>query len=231
MEILRMTCATEPFRCRESLPSRAARRIAKQSKGHSIIEAVLGDEPGRRFGFESNLEKRVGITTYYRADVIDLYEQAPGFEWVDTETGEVHVHYLDFVATFVSGVRIGLIVKPEELVEKGDWRRKAQSISDCLPRTLADKVCILTEHNLDPVDEFNSMWHHDVQRPDPEADTLAEALVRDQIGAARLGDLRDRLGLQGRGFRALVRQIKRGNLRLLNHEKIGPEALAAWGGK
>jgi hypothetical protein len=28
-----------------------------------------------------------------------------------------------------------------------------------------------------------------------------------------------------------VRQIKRGNLRLLNHEKIGPEALVAWGAK
>lgn len=226
-----MTCASEPFRCRGPLPSRASRPIAKQSKGHNLVEAVLGDEPGQRFGFESNLEKRIGITTYYRPDVIDLYEQAPGFEWVDNETGEIHVHYLDFVATFVSGLRFGLIVKPEALVEKGDWRRKAQCISDCLPWALADKVCIVTERNLDPVDEFNALWFHDVRRADPEADVLAEALVRDQIGAARLGDLRDRLGLQGRGFRALVRQVKRRNLRLVNHEKIGPQALVVWWSK
>ena len=222
-----MTCATKPFRCREPLPSRAAREIAKKSKGHNVCEAVLGDEPGRRFSFESNLEKRVAITTYYRPDVIDLYEQAPGFEWVDNETGEVHVHYLDFVATFISGLRLGLIVKPEELVEKGDWRRKAQCISDCLPRMLADKVCIVTERNLDPVDEFNAAWLHDVRRADPEADALAEALVCDHIGAARLADLRHELGLQGRGFRALVRQIKRRNLHLVRHEKIGPDALVA----
>lgn len=224
-----MTCAPEPFRCRGPLPSRAARAIAKMSKGHNVCEAVLGDEPGRCFVFESNLEKRVGITTYYRHDVVDLYEQAPAFEWVDNQTGEVQAHHLDFVVTFRSGLRLGLIVKPEALVEAGDWRRKAQCIADCMPKALADKVGVVSERSLDPVEEFNCFWFHDVRRADPEADAKAEALARDQVGAVRLADLRDQLGLQGRGFRALVRQIKRQNLRLVRHQKIGLDSFVARG--
>jgi hypothetical protein len=51
MEIPRMTCAPEPFRCRGPLPSRAARAIAKMSKGHNVCEADR--EIKRRFhGYE-----------------------------------------------------------------------------------------------------------------------------------------------------------------------------------
>lgn len=55
---------------------------------------------------------------------------------------------------------------------------------------------------------------------EPDADQAAAEVIGAMRGVETIGALRDRIGMEGTGLRAVVRHIGSGHLQLLRQEKI-----------
>ncbi|SIO39463.1 hypothetical protein SAMN05444722_1860 [Rhodovulum sp. ES.010] len=203
-------------------PSSADRDVALHSKGHFSGHLVLGDGPGRVLLFESHLEMQTALILMARPDVRDLRDQVE-VSWTD-ERGEDCSHYFDFLATMVNGNRIAIAVKASKYLDSEFLEKISAAAAEAVPE-IADKVRVFTERDLDPVEVHNAALFHSVRHPDPEADTVAVAVTSDLVGAARLDELTDEIGMGARGLRALIRQVARHRLHLARHERITPWSL------
>jgi len=198
-------------------PSHADRDVALHSKGHSSGHLVLGDGPGRVLQFESHLEMQTALVLLARPDVRDLRDQAE-VRWTD-DRGKMCHHYFDFLATMVDGSRIAIAVKASKYLNRG-FLEKISAVSAKAVPEFADKVRVVTERHLDPIEVHNAALFHAVRHPDPDADTVAVTVTSDLVGAARLDELTDEIGMGVRGFRALIREVARHRLHLVCHERI-----------
>jgi len=66
---------------------------------------------------------------------------------------------------------------------------------------------------------------------DDAADSAARGLVRALRGVASIRDLTGRLGLEERGYRALLRLIRQGELSPVSRQCITPCTLVEWKGQ
>ncbi len=89
----------------------------------------------------------------------------------------------------------------------------------------ADDVRLITEADLDPVLVHNAKIIAAVREPDPEADGAAWLQVLRMIGARTLRDLTQSICMDARGYRALLRLIRNGRLRVRPGQRISPSIL------
>lgn len=203
-------------------PPTAARRISMGSKHHFTGALVFGEGGGKTMEVESHTEMQIALVMLARPEVIDLENQLP-FRWTDDQDVQ-RTHYFDFRVTLRNGSRVALIVKSAHKAATATFQATARRIASQVPQAFSDRVCVMTEKHLDPVEVHNAELIHAVRAPDPEADAAICSVVNGVIGAVRIGDLAEQTGLRGRGFRAVVRQIRSHYLMLAAHERIAPDA-------
>lgn len=204
-------------------PSVAARKVSRGAKGHFSGSLIVGDDEGRVMEVESHTELLVALVMLARHDVVALENQVP-FRWIDPD-GNERTHFFDFRVTFRDGGRIALIVKNRKKLKDAKALETASRIAGQVTSVFADRVCLVTDEDLDSVEVYNAELIYSVRDTDPEADAAVRRVVADTAGAVRVGDLVDATGLRGRGFRAVVRLIRSREMQLVRHERIDYDAL------
>lgn len=208
-----------------SLPSAslAERKVAVKSKGHFCGHLVVGDDQEQVIAVESHLEMNCALILSARPEVIELREQV-AFPWI-AETGLNRTHYFDFFVTLRDGMRIAVFVKPFRLSQKDKFVSETREIVPQVTSSFADKVILMTDRDINPVELYNAELLHSVRLPDPDVDCTARAVVEDMQGSATVADLVKEIGIPGQGFRAVVRLVRNNSLELIQHERIAPSAM------
>jgi len=198
--------------------SRGDRDTQVASTKHFTGGVVFGDGPGVRLGMESHLEMNAGLLLAARPSTLDLREQVL-FNWYDAY-GDYFVHYIDLVSTEHDGQVVGYAVRPTQRIsgryEERLARIKEQAVSQCF----LDDFRLFTELDVCPVELFNATLMHSVRRPDCFADPVLRDVTASIVGATTINALVDKSGLDGMGFRAVVRLIRSGHLQMVQHERI-----------
>ncbi|WP_118137034.1 hypothetical protein [Oceanicella sp. SM1341] len=188
------------------------------SKSHFTGHITFGEGHGRGVGLESNLEKKVALILRYAPTTADLVEQQ-AFDWYDAD-GEYYTHYVDLVCRLRDGRRIGYAVRPIHRVSAGYEDELARVKHQSLSQGVFDDFRLFTERDVCPVALHNATHLHSVRIAEPDADRAAAEVIGAMRGVETIGALRDRIGMEGTGLRAVVRHIGSGHLQLLRQEKI-----------
>lgn len=207
--------------------SQAERAIAAASRGHCTAFAVLGDGVGQRMQAESHLELCHLLLLNANRQIVHLWEQAR-FAYGG---GDERLHVFDVVATWASGERIAYTIKPEARLRSGRFLAEMQEIAWWVrERVFADDIRLLTEQDVDPIALHNARIVAAVREPDPDSDTVARETAGALTGAVTLRELTEATGLEARGYRALLRLVRSGDLRPVRHERLTPRSLVLWNG-
>lgn len=206
--------------------SRAARAIPKASQGHFVGEFVFGVEKQQRVGFESLLEFKTALCTVYRPRFVDLEEQVAPIAFRKPD-GDVGHHYLDYRATFEGGVRIGIVVKPSHRAERSKFIAEIKVVAEAAMPDVVDRVVVVTERHIHPIEFFNAKLFHAARRPVREEDKVIDYLATRLRAPVTIEDLLDQGRHDGVTFFGIARTIHRGGLRLLRKERIEGRALVA----
>ena len=219
-----MTNPPKNYGQRLVLPSLSPRNLSGASKNHLTGFFVFSDGKGvnRVVGAESHLEFNYGLCLAAHPDTAYLQEQVL-FVWRDP-VGDLRDHFFDFVVTHSDGSKLAYTVKPmvwnrgefaEDMPHIAEQARASGRFSD---------VRLLSDTDLDRVSLFNAKLLHACRAGVPAHDAVARSVVQGMAGVVALRVLVEQTGLAGDGFRALVRLIRSGHLRLRNHEHISYDA-------
>lgn len=206
-------------------PSRAAKPVPKSGHGHFVVQMVIHDtdeQPGQISMCGSIGEYRTRLLALAEPDTIDVIEQVGPFPWTD-EKGVGHGHYIDQIVIKKDGRRLGLTDKPYRRVTPAFQAEIAQVDTEARKRGAIDRLYLVTEYARDPIKLYNADLFRGCRDADPEVDALALAVVSDLSCEVPLLGLVAEINRGPRGFRALVRLIRSGMLRLVCAEKITPK--------
>lgn len=204
-------------------PSIADRRPANASKGHCTGHIMVGEWPGRVLHVESWLEQNWAYCLEAHPMTKLLREQV-SFDWRDG-AGKRRTHYFDFLVEQTDGRRIAYPVKPEARLTDNVNAELAAIARQAKATGFVDEVRLLTDADLDPIELANSRLGYGMRVPDAEADFAAAAVVATMSGVVTLGDLTSRIGRGARGYRALIRMVRKGRLRASRHDHLSHDTL------
>lgn len=191
-------------------PSQGMRVVPMRSRGSSHGHIVL-DECW--LDFESRLERNVFLAFLARPDTAHLVEQTPRLVYRDDD-GEYREHTFDLQITKTDGLKCAVFVKPSKLV-RPEHRRMLNLLAEQTSPRVIQKILIITEEKLTRADLHNAELIQEVSRfPDASDDAAIFDLIGQMTGTAKIGDLVEASGLNGYGFRALVRALAAGEVRL-----------------
>ncbi|SFA84449.1 hypothetical protein SAMN05421688_1088 [Poseidonocella pacifica] len=207
------------------LPRRpqAGRKITMGVQKHFTGSMVFGDCEGQVMQFESHTEKIVALVMLARQGVAGLENQIP-FPWINLD-GAAATHFFDLRVSHTDGSRVALIVKNARKAAKAEFIAEMSYLASQVTSDFADRVALITEKDLDPIEVHNAELTHSVRLADPEADTAVRTVVAELTGTAKVRDIAAAAGLSGRGFLAVVRMIGKHELELEAHERIDPDVL------
>lgn len=208
--------------------STGIRKIQGASSAHCTANTVLGSGAGVRFEAESKLELRNLYLLNAMKNVAKLQEQVRFFYGWDPKNPSQHV--FDVVATLDCDARIAFTVKPEVRLVSGRFEAEMQEVTWWVHKhDFADEVRIMSEADVNSVDLRNAKILAAVREPDEQADLVALEVVKrlPNGGGQSLRDLTLSTGMSERGYRALIRLMRTGVLRLQNHQVIGPKVVVA----
>ncbi len=213
-------------------PSRATRNVVTRSKG-SVRGELLAKTPAdqflRKFVYESMLEKRFLLITLLDPRIQNIWDQPPAVPYRDAK-GSIRHHTFDYLILTKAGEKIAVAVKSANAVKHRRFDLELKQISRHVPRRFANVIDLFTEYSFTWVEARNAeRLQHFRWRIDVEADDHATKIVNDLQGGTPIQDLVERIGLGGRGYGAVMRQIAERRLRCAEHGLIDEEAIVVRG--
>ena len=203
---------------RGPLPSRSTRNIPRKSSA-SARGFVLGCDGRRIVQFESGMERGFASVMLARQDVVDLREQPEPVHYVDAE-GYDCIKQFDYFATMRCGTRIAIEVKPKDKVDKHGWREEIALIA-AQAGGFADAYALVTEKKLARSLVANANLIRCCRRDrNADHDAMLRKTVAGLHGRVTVGTLVKLSGLEGDGFRAVVRLIDEGVLTVVGDGRI-----------
>ena len=204
----------------EVLPTRSSRppsEVLKTSTGHStgwLVGRVSAHAFLRQFLVESELERVSLLCLLARPDVIEVWEQPKAVSYRDGE-GRPHEHTFDFLVTTQDERRVATMVKPAERASRPSFLQLKKLLEEQTPRSFATHIMVLTERSFHDVEKENAKLMHICRSEiDLDADAVVWRLASRLSDSVTLEEVTNRAELGGRGFRAAVRAIRDGILRL-----------------
>ncbi|KEJ93749.1 hypothetical protein SUH3_13210 [Pseudosulfitobacter pseudonitzschiae] len=162
---------------------------------------------------ESRLEDRTRSILLAQPGLHDLREQYPRVEYHGND-GVRRWHTFDFMATYLTGRRIAIAVKPKKLSDRRRFFEELVDVEAALPRRVADEVRLVTDDDIDRTEATNAARYlHFARDTDPEADAWLTERLRRADGQLSVSDLINESDMGGRMFRAVFRAIYVGHLR------------------
>jgi len=199
-----------------------ARKTAVGAREHQTGQVTMGPDEGYTVGYDSNTEMKCMLVLLARPNVAGLESQVH-FQSLDAD-GKTGNHFFDFRVLMADGKRVAIMVKSEYRRNQSKVQNELAEIAARVPRSFAHQVVVMTERDIDPVEYFNAEMMHEMRRSDPDADAAARRLLGEIVGAVRVQDLVDAIGLGARGFRAVVRLLRSHELELTLNVRITHEA-------
>jgi predicted Zn-dependent protease len=177
---------------------------------------------------ESGLEKKSIYVLLTDPNVVDVWEQPPAVAYIDLD-GVRREHTFDMLVTLRNGTKYAIAVKPAEIAKKHDLKAKLTHIAAQVPRNFADFVDFFTEEKgLTRDAVHDALLIHSVRRnASRDADETLKAIVATLSGTVSVRMLVAASGLEGQGFRAVVRLIDEGTLRIVGRRRIGYDTIVA----
>lgn len=205
-------------------PSRSTRHISPRSRASlrgALVAQLPADRHPRRIVFESKLEQRVLHLLLARPDIRDIWDQPPSITY-RAEDGRDKRHVFDYLATFISGRRIAIVVKPAQRASRPSFQNEFQLIRASTNVAFAHDVILVTDQSFNPAAARNAARLHEFRRfADPEADICIRNLIATFTGETTIAEVVSNSGLGGRGFRAVFRAIYAGIVQALDEGDIG----------
>lgn len=207
-------------------PSLGHRTIHKSSNV-SCRHVVVYD--GRLLFTESSLESHAANAFMASPYVKAIREQFPAVTFIET-TGETSSHVFDLYVEMANGVKLAIAVKPFALAEAKQFRSKLQQIAQYVPSHLADAVVLVTDRALTEAQrKLNRAVvgacrdYTSAAKAAKAADEAVLARASNLKGTATLDEFVAGLpSLEGQGFRAALRALKKGHLEVESaHLEIG----------
>ena len=187
------------------------------------------DRQLRKFAYESVLEKRILLIMLLDPDVQDIWEQPTVLPYRN-DRGVVRHHTFDFLVLTKSGEKLAIAVKPLEAAKRGRFDLELKQIARHMPPRFANRIVAITDQSFTWVEARNAEHlHHFRWRIDLEADDRTERAAEELRTSASIQDIVDRIGLGGRGYGAVMRQIAERRLRLVEHCLIDEDAIVVRG--
>jgi len=201
--------------------SRGERPVPLRGRGSSHGHIVLGEF---RLDFESRLERHVALAFRARPDTKDLVEQTPRVLYRDDD-GVVREHIFDLLVTAWNGMKTAVFVKPSALW-RPSMKRMLELIAAQISPQVANRVLPFTEKKLSRADRHNAeLIQEYCRQPDADDDAAIAQLIAAMTGPTAIKDLVEDSGLNGYGYRAVVRAIAAGAVRLTKPGMINHSAL------
>ncbi|OYU77439.1 MAG: hypothetical protein CFE32_05675 [Alphaproteobacteria bacterium PA3] len=208
-------------------PSRAQKAIPRRGRNHFSVFMTIGDRSGvggHSSGCGSLGEYHTRIIALAEPDTIDVIEQVGPFPYVDRENVR-HGHYLDQLVVKADGRRLAMSDKPYARVKDEFCEELEQVRNFGVENGSFDELYLVTEYARDPIDLHNAALIRGCRDVDEDVDLRAEKVVADMVGKQTMQTLTDLIDFGPQGFRALVRLIRTGRIRLVNKEKIAFSSL------
>ncbi|WP_092043601.1 hypothetical protein [Methylobacterium pseudosasicola] len=181
---------------------------------------VTRGEHRRVIVFESELEHKVLLVLLARPDVVEVREQVAPVTYRDAD-GVERQHRFDFLVRRRDGQRILVAVKPWEIALAHDLDDLVRRIARHVPRALADRATWMSERDVPRDAVFNASLIHCVRADGiPEHDKVVEDIASTLVGTTTVACLVAASGLAGDGFRAVVRLVDRGLLRIIGNGRL-----------
>jgi len=191
--------------------------------GHLVFCRKCRDQPGVAPGqvleVESHLEMNLALILAMRPKVADLECQVR-FDWRRPEDEKLKRHFFDFRVILVDGSRVAVMVKPSRKLRCPEFCALRDSVDAAMTPDFADRVIVLTERNICPVELYNASLLDSLKESDPEADAAAKRSMRGVQGGRPIGEIVKEIDMAGRGFRAVGRLLRQGELSLTKLERI-----------
>jgi hypothetical protein len=208
-------------------PSLSTRDISARSQGSGRATKIGGVSP-RQIRCESGLEAKALTMLLARRDVVDVHEQPTKVTYIDTDQVE-REHTFDFLATMADGRKLAIQVKPAEKVQKYGWKALIERIATHGDGT-ADGYLLVTEKQIPPYALHNAKLIRAARRgARSDHDDVIRGIVVDINGRVKIADIVALSGLEGEGFRAIVRLIDLGELTIMARTRIDYPALVMRG--
>ncbi|MEI4488609.1 hypothetical protein V8J36_20640 [Frigidibacter sp. MR17.14] len=206
--------------------SRAKRPIPKASQGHFVGEFVFGFDKPQRVGFASLLEYNAALCAVYRPGFVDLEEQLERvvFRKLNGKPGD---HYLDYRVTYHNGLRIGMAVKPAAIAAKPEFQATMRAVARAAVSRVVDKVVVVTERHIHPVELHNAELFHAARRPVADEDRVIGELCARLRTPNTVEAMLDQGRHDGVTLFGVARAIHGRGLRLVRNERIDHSALVA----
>lgn len=179
------------------------------------------DDQLRRLVSESGLEFFTSQLALARSDVVSVVPQPERIPFID-KWGKTRHHTFDLLITLDDGTRTAVAVKPFDRVINSDFRETLSVIAGQMPQSFADRACLVTDRSFTRVQIFNAAMFVDFSKDkDPKADRCLLSVSSELIGSMTIESLVALSGYGGAMFRAIVRQLFGGFLRLVSPGRIG----------
>lgn len=174
---------------------------------------------------ESGLEYRGANAFLARADVEGIREQPPELWFTDVD-GERKRHTVDLLVRLRSGVTYAVLIKPAAKVKSSRIEEIRDLLAAQAPRSFADYWVVVSEQDLPRRVLVNGVIIEDVRMHGPASDdplvSRIAGIVTTRMTVAAATKL---AGGGGDAFRALVRLLADGRLRLCHGVRIAMGAL------
>jgi hypothetical protein len=200
------------------------RKVAKGRRKHFTGQLIL-ERGGQEIlaDVESHTEMQWALVFAARREVVDIETQVR-FDWTHHE-GKKKKHFFDFRISMHDGTRVAAFVKAAKRLESARMLRWLEAIAAQVPSEFADRVVVLTEAHLDPIEVHNAEFLDEVRESVPEVDARARREIQHLKGAVRIRDLVSATAAGGQGIRAVARLIRTNELELVHHVRIDHDAL------
>ncbi len=211
-----------PLECLATrMPPARSKRTARVY--HSAY--MPADEQLRRLVSESGLEFFTSQIALATPDIVSVIPQPERIPFLD-KWGKARHHTFDLLIEHVDGTKTAVAVKPYDRVIDSDFRETLSVIAGQMPQSFADRACLVTDRSFTRVQIFNAAMFVDFSKDqDPEADRCLLSVSSELIGSLTIESLVALTGHGGAMFRAIVRQLFGGILRLVSPGRIGSSSL------
>ncbi|WP_339636955.1 hypothetical protein [uncultured Sulfitobacter sp.] len=176
----------------------------------------------------SLLEYHVAICSRYQPDVVDVEEQIAPI-MVRHGTVRATPYRFDLRLPHRNGQRTAISVKPQRKAERHVFRAKMVAVARVATMQAANRVCVATERNVDPIELANAKLFHAARHPDPYMDKKVTATLDALTEPMSIRDFLSACGVGSTGYWSVIRLIRSGAVKVAAVERITPRTVIARG--